>query len=214
MTAGQMYKVFINDNPLVIMGKGAVTGLPGNAKIMDGDSAPNVLAYMIDFLENHDVLPVSVLTSNNTSELFRILLGNFKVIKAAGGLVSAVDEAGPLLFICRYQRWDLPKGKLDHEETDEKAAIREVEEECGVTGLKVLYELPATWHSYIHHGRRMMKHTAWYRMTCPALQNLKPQYEEGITEVRWVEQKEIALYLERSYGSIRDVVTAAMKRRK
>jgi 8-oxo-dGTP diphosphatase len=32
----------------------------------------------------------------------------------------------------RYDDWSLPKGKLDHDETHEAAALREVEEETGL----------------------------------------------------------------------------------
>ena len=58
------------------------------------------------------------------------LLKSFTVIKAAGGFV--VNDEDQLLMIHRRGAWDLPKGKIEPGETPEKAAIREVGEECGI----------------------------------------------------------------------------------
>ena len=41
------------------------------------------------------------------------------------------------LLIYRRGKWDLPKGKLDYEESPEQAGVREVEEECGIGQLKL-----------------------------------------------------------------------------
>jgi 8-oxo-(d)GTP phosphatase len=55
-------------------------------------------------------------------------------IRAAGGVVWR-DDSGPLRIALihrdRYDDWSLPKGKLDHGESDLSAAVREVREETG-----------------------------------------------------------------------------------
>ena len=56
-------------------------------------------------------------------------------IEAAGGLV--VNAAGKLLVIERLGVWDLPKGKLESGETAQVAALREIEEECGISNHKI-----------------------------------------------------------------------------
>ncbi|MBW6481397.1 MAG: NUDIX domain-containing protein, partial [Bacteroidales bacterium] len=58
------------------------------------------------------------------------------LIEAGGGLVQ--NPAGEILFIFRRGKWDLPKGKPEKEESIEETAIREVEEETGISGLKII----------------------------------------------------------------------------
>lgn len=57
-----------------------------------------------------------------------------EVVRAAGGVVVRTD--GPAIEVLivhrpRYDDWSFPKGKVDPGETDEAAALREVEEETG-----------------------------------------------------------------------------------
>ena len=51
---------------------------------------------------------------------------HFHLIQAAGGLVKNKNEE--ILMIFRRGKWDLPKGKLDENETIKECAKREVEE--------------------------------------------------------------------------------------
>ena len=53
-----------------------------------------------------------------------------KKVVAAGGLVT--NDKNELLTMFRRGKWDLPKGKLDEEETIEACALREVREETGI----------------------------------------------------------------------------------
>jgi 8-oxo-dGTP diphosphatase len=59
-----------------------------------------------------------------------------KRIRAAGGIVLRIGGGGDREIVIvhrpRYDDWALPKGKLDKGETDEQAALREVEEETGL----------------------------------------------------------------------------------
>jgi 8-oxo-dGTP diphosphatase len=57
-------------------------------------------------------------------------------VKAAGGVVWRRGDHGVEIVIAhrpRYDDWSLPKGKLDRGESWEEAAVREVEEEIGLT---------------------------------------------------------------------------------
>ena len=57
------------------------------------------------------------------------------VVRAAGGLVSRNGDGGvDLVLVHRpaYDDWAFPKGKLDLGESEEEAALREVEEETGL----------------------------------------------------------------------------------
>jgi bis(5'-nucleosidyl)-tetraphosphatase len=57
--------------------------------------------------------------------------------KRAAGVVVIRDMAeGPRVLVLRaYRNWDLPKGRLEADETPHEAAIREVREETGLSDL-------------------------------------------------------------------------------
>lgn len=126
----------------------------------------------------------------------------FKVIKAAGGAVIKNDK---ILFIYRLKKWDLPKGKLEKKETAEEGALREVEEECNIK-VKSDGKIVSTWHTYSLNGKRILKKTTWYKMQCLDDSNMKPQYEEDIEDIRWLNKKEIKEALYNSYPSIVEVI--------
>ena len=67
------------------------------------------------------------------------------VINSCGGVVFADDK---ILFILKNDKWDLPKGHLEQNETKEEAAIREIGEETGLleNDLQVLEQLPTTYY--------------------------------------------------------------------
>ena len=130
-------------------------------------------------------------------------LNSFKIIEAAGGFITTKEGA---LFIYRSKKWDLPKGKLDKGESHAKAAIRECEEECGVTGLLIRKQLPQTFHIYKLKGKYVIKKTFWYVMSTHSGQKLKPQKEEGITQLKWFKKSEVGKPLKNTFPSIKDVL--------
>jgi 8-oxo-dGTP pyrophosphatase MutT (NUDIX family) len=127
-------------------------------------------------------------------------------IIAAGGIV--VNPNKEILWIFRRGFWDLPKGKLDPNETIEACAIREVIEETGITNL-VLGDLILTT-KHLYHDRylntEVEKTTYWYKMSTDTLQAGIPQTEEDIEAVKWVKQADLAPYLEQTYDSIQEVI--------
>ncbi|MGI8595794.1 MAG: NUDIX hydrolase [Thermoleophilaceae bacterium] len=58
-------------------------------------------------------------------------------VHAAGGVIRRTTEDGAvevaLIHRPKYEDWSLPKGKLEAGESHEEAALREVEEETGLT---------------------------------------------------------------------------------
>lgn len=127
-------------------------------------------------------------------------------IKAGGGVV--LNESGEVLMIFRNSVWDLPKGKWDEGETISECAIREVEEETGVTNIQLGSFLLITRHFYTDSQGWVLKETYWYRMQAPN-QTLKPQTEEGISEVCWVKQSNLHKHLLNTYYSIKQVLQTA-----
>jgi len=152
---------------------------------------------------------------NHQSKFFYVLCDDAKaflktvaksvlLIRAAGGLVK--NEYDEYLFIYRNDKWDLPKGKIEKQEGTKEAAVREVEEECGIKVNKLEERICKTYHSYIYKGDVVLKKTYWFNMRCKGQNNLKPQKEEGITDVRWFKKGDISPIVENTFPSIMDVL--------
>ncbi len=107
-------------------------------------------------------------------------------------------------MIFRLGFWDFPKGKVETGEEWETAAIREVEEETGLHGIRLTKSLPNTYHTYNLRGTPILKITHWYEMHAPK-QPLVPQTEEDISQAVWVARSEVAKNLEDSYASLKEL---------
>lgn len=142
--------------------------------------------------------------NQNEEQLLAYFSRLFKVIDAAGGLVK--NSKNEWLFIFRHNKWDLPKGKLEKNEAIADAGIREVEEECGIRGLSIVKQLPATYHVYFLENKAVLKRTYWFEMTCTDESPLVPQIEEGITDVRWFGKNDLKQVKEHTYESVKDVM--------
>jgi len=105
------------------------------------------------------------------------------VVRAAGGLVcrSGGDGSFEILLVHRpaYDDWAFPKGKLHRGETEEEAALREVEEE---TSLRCRLEREIGSTAYRDsHGRP--KTVRYWQMT-PIAGELAAANE--VDDARWV----------------------------
>ena len=127
-------------------------------------------------------------------------------IIAAGGIV--VNPNKEILWIFRRGFWDLPKGKLDPNESIEACAIREVMEETGISNLVLEDLILTTKHQYhdTYLNTEVEKTTYWYQMTTDIIQEGVPQTEEDIEAIAWVKKAEIAPYLAKTYENINQVM--------
>jgi 8-oxo-dGTP pyrophosphatase MutT (NUDIX family) len=141
---------------------------------------------------------------SNAKAYLKSVVKSVILIEAAGGLVKNAD--GDYLFIYRNDKWDLPKGKIEKDETVKEAAVREVEEECGIKVNKLKEKICKTYHVYISRGEVVLKKTHWFNMTSKGQEKLKPQKEEGITDVRWFKKEHIEPIVENTFPSIMDVL--------
>lgn len=137
-----------------------------------------------------------------------LFLSLHKVVIAAGGWVR--NQKDQLLVIERNGKLDMPKGKLDFHESIHECAIREVEEECKVRGLTITGGPIKTVHCYTVKSGFAIKITFWYPMYTEHDKKLKPQKEEGITDVYWASPKKLRKKLAKmpSYNSLEDVFAA------
>ena len=141
---------------------------------------------------------------NDIERAWKKFSDQFEFVQAAGGLV--LNNKNEILFIYRHEKWDLPKGKVEEDEDIDAGALREVEEECSIGQLELLYQLETTWHTYIQKGEPILKATAWYVMRYHGEGTPKPQLEEGITETRWIPVDQLAIVRSNTYPSVLDVV--------
>jgi len=135
---------------------------------------------------------------------FKKMTKSIQVIAAAGGLVK--NERKECLFIFRNDKWDLPKGKIEKGEKIKEAAVREVEEECGIKVKKLGKKIGKTYHAYIYKGEIVIKKSYWFKMKCEGQDKLKPQKEEGITDARWFTQDKMGVIEKNTFPSILEVM--------
>ena len=126
-------------------------------------------------------------------------IGEIRV--AAGGIVK--NSNGQILFIFREGVWDLPKGFVEKGESLEQGAVREVEEETGVSGLMISNHFKTTYHTYRHKGNLVLKTSHWFNMSCDYAGELVPQEKEGITIAKWLNEEEVKKALYNTWENIK-----------
>lgn len=140
----------------------------------------------------------------DVKKIAKALITGVKVIKAAGGLVK--NGKGEYLFIHRLGKWDLPKGKIEENEKMSDGAVREVEEECGITVDYLGKKIATTHHTYYMGGKFVLKETEWYDMGVNKSPKLTPQKAEDITEAIWLKKKDIHTIEHNTYPLITEVL--------
>ena len=201
-----MYKVFFNDSTIQIGAESKKSSYNNITQVVDCDNTVFV-RELVSKIESAERVLDFVILNKDYGKLWNTFKSQLTEIPAAGGLVMKNDHS--LLFIKRLGVWDLPKGKIEKNETPERAAIREVEEECGVTGLKIIKPLDSTFHMYRSPylnfaDNLVLKETKWFLMNCEDDQSLVPQVEENIEEVRWFAIDELDKVMANTYLSLRE----------
>jgi len=190
-----MYKVFVNDKPLFLT----------NEIVKETD-------FQMFLLESIDIEQLIVKMFSNKiqkaylyypdeKEMLKKLKEKIPVQKAGGGLVY--NQNGEVLFIFRNGKWDLPKGGIEKGEEIEFTALREVEEETGVSKLTIDRKLQKTYHIFKRNGKYKLKITHWFEMHTTFEGTPQPQAEEGIEKVAWLNPAQIQQALKNSYENIK-----------
>lgn len=207
-----MYKLFINNKIVYLCQNPAFVD-----NLMHEDFIIEPYTTKVNFESTLKVI-LSDKNHNNVilfhadiEKLFSEVCSFFKSIEAAGGVVRNSREE--ILLIYRRGFWDLPKGKIEKGESIEEAAIREVEEETGLTNVFVTKPVrfkklknTATYHSYVEDEILKLKVSHWFEMQTDFDGNLIPQTEEDIEQAIWVKKEDIPNYFDNMYLSIIDVL--------
>ena len=203
----QTYKIYFNEGALIITdSQEALRGIPNLFYIGDDE-----IHKSFNILVNSDNWgkPMTFgLMSPDPTETFREFALDYTLIQAAGGLVF--NKENQLLCIKRNGLWDLPKGKIEKHEDQRAAALREVMEETGINMINISDKIGETYHAYREEDSILLKETHWYKMNSSNYSDLKPQTEEGISEVKfeslnWFESPDF-----QTYKSVRDIIQKAL----
>lgn len=195
-----MYKVYINERALIFNPfKDSVNGADLVFKLT-GDEEPEKLRIIVEAFERNNLIPTMLFQSADIDKTWKTFTNFYKIIEAAGGVV--VNEENCLLMIFRNGKWDLPKGKIEKGEEPDVAAIREVEEECGIGEMKLQKQLATTFHTYPFKSDDVLKKTYWFLMRSSDHTIPIPQLEEGITAVKWMTKSEVLRVMPQAYASI------------
>ncbi len=200
-----MYKVFFNDRKLILTDN-FTKHFQVNYGLFYKYHDLEDLREIISLYNKLSKIETLYLFHHDIDKLREDFRKCFKFLSAAGGLIK--NENGEFLLIFRRGKWDLPKGKLNKSETFEAAALREVEEECGIHDLEILRPLISTYHTYDLKSRLALKKTSWYEMLYTGNETPQPQISEDIHEVKWVKPDQLEKYLNESFPAIRDVFTS------
>lgn len=124
--------------------------------------------------------------------------GVARTIEAAGGVVEQ-DGLIAVVHRPRYDDWSLPKGKLDKNESAERAALREVQEETGLS-CQLIEELDPVSYT---DNRGRPKNVRYWRMKV-----LSGDFEvnDEVDELRWLAKADALELL--SYEHDRELVAA------
>ena len=161
------------------------------------------------FQEDKTILSINIYGPDIT-HIWRIFRIYFTEVGAAGGLVR--HSSGTFLFIERRGKWDLPKGHIEEDEQPEECAIREVSEECGISGHKIIKQLIPSFHTYSWEGISYLKKTHWFLMDYAGDMTATPQTEEDITRVMWMSPDEISNIKELAWLSLADLINTSILR--
>ena len=160
-----------------------------------------------DFQTNPEMHSINVYCTD-IRHLWKIFRIYFTEVAAAGGLVQ--HTSGRFLFIEKKGKLDLPKGHLEKGEEPEACAMREVSEECGITGHKIIKALEPSYHTYTWEGISYLKKTSWFLMNYEGELVREPQVEEGITKVEWLLPDELSKLRETAWLSLTDLINLSV----
>ncbi len=144
----------------------------------------------------------------NIKHIWKIFRIYFTEVGAAGGLV--MHTSGKYLFIEKKGKLDLPKGHTEPGEEPETCALREVHEECGISGHSIVRALQPSYHTYSWEGISYLKKTSWFLMEYDGDMITEPQISEGITKVEWLSPDELSKIKSSAWQSLMDLINTSI----
>jgi 8-oxo-dGTP pyrophosphatase MutT (NUDIX family) len=127
---------------------------------------------------------------------------------SAGGIVFRRSPEGVRFLLIRdsYKNWGFPKGHLEDDESPDAAAVREVREETGLTGLTLTAPVEVIDWNFRFRGHLVHKVCHFYLIEAPA-GHARPLRREGITACKWLTFEDATALV--SYENARTVLARA-----
>ncbi len=194
-----MFNIYFNERVITIVSKKEFKKLD-NKNIYHCKNNKSFDKVYNKFISDKSISEITVVALH-PKKTFKHLRNKYIHVKAAGGLVF--NKKNELLVIKRNGLWDLPKGKLEENEKKKRAAVREVEEECGISNPVIKKKSFKTFHTYSVNAKSIFKTTYWYTMKYKGKDKLIPQHEEGITEVKWINKNMLDEILANTHNSLK-----------
>jgi 8-oxo-dGTP pyrophosphatase MutT (NUDIX family) len=127
---------------------------------------------------------------------------------SAGGIVFRRDGERTFYLLIRdpYRNWGFPKGHLEEGEEPAAAAVREVGEETGLSGLELRAAVETIDWTFRFRGRQIHKVCHFFLMETEQ-RRTTPQSAEGITACRWASYEQATKMI--AYDNARAVLAQA-----
>jgi|TARA_B100001057_G_scaffold495583_1_gene594984 8-oxo-dGTP pyrophosphatase MutT (NUDIX family) len=193
-----MQKIFVGNKPIILTTQ-VKKETDFKNLFIDSVSIEKILSVL-----KKDKYKAVHLVGSDLDSMLKTFLKFLPNVVAAGGKVLNASQR--ILFIFRNGKWDLPKGKSESNETIDKTALREVEEETGVKGLSITKPLEITYHIFRRNNQHQIKKTYWFEMFSDYDGDLKPQLNEGITKVKWIGPKKLKKVKKNIYANIESLI--------
>jgi 8-oxo-dGTP pyrophosphatase MutT (NUDIX family) len=200
-----MYKVFFNSRTIFLLDSRPDSGKTGKENIRTFRDKTDLKSGILKWLVTDSEKDLHI-WHHETEKLMDSFSSCFLVIHASGGLVK--NNMREDLIIFRRGKWDLPKGKAEPGESPEQNALREVEEECNLNGLKIQRFLINTYHIYFIDKTPVLKKTRWFEMKYEGKKAPRPQEKEEITKIIWLPFSDLTLISGNTFQNVLEVIKA------
>jgi len=112
---------------------------------------------------------------------------------AAGGIIYRRRGGHVEIFFIKdpYQRWTFPKGRRESGESLTQTAVREVKEETGLDGLRLIAPVGQSKFSFRRNGVVIDRSVLFFLFEAPLTAHEKLTGEGGIWEGRWVRAHQV-----------------------
>lgn len=107
---------------------------------------------------------------------------------SAGGVIvrPGTSDWEVLLLKDMNGNWTFPKGMIEPGEPLSRTAVREIQEEVGLSQLRMITELPVIHYYYKRENKLIYKTVHYFLFQTEGDEHPVPQTEEGISEILWM----------------------------